>query len=93
MYVNELVDLFLLNNLSSLEYRLVSTLRHLADDRTNSLYPLSDKTSLREFAYEVKIGGDSLSRTTLKKAAEKLRSYGVFKEIGDVWVLNPIVSY
>lgn len=93
MYVNKIADLFLLNNLSSIEYRLVSTLKHLANDRNNSLNPISDKTSLRSLEKILSIGGDGLSRSVIRNAFNKLKDIGVIKSVDGIFILNPNVCF
>ena len=93
MFVNKTADLFLLNNLSNIEYRLVSVLKHLTNERNNSLYPIGDKTSLRSLERILVISGGGLSRSTIRSAFNKLHDIGAIKSVDGVYVLNPNVSF
>lgn len=95
--VYEVVDRYLLDELSDTEYRVVSLMKLMSEPSTNSLKPLSNETSQRELSQEFRI-----SRQMVSKIFKKLEALGVYGEFSitntygvrdKYWILNPYISF
>ena len=95
MYEN--VNSFLINTLTSTEYRVVAIMIIKSEYLTNALDPLNDETPITLLAEELKV-----SRNIIMKTLDKLRMLGVFgsfevtnsdKRICKKWILNPYISF
>lgn len=88
--------LYLHKVLSPTQFKVASYMEMKASPFTNSLEPLSDKTSIRELAKEFGVGVN-----TVKSTFNKLFEVGVYGrfEVGDAgskvsyWIFNPFLSF